>query len=322
MSWSTSSTVDAVRRRRARIARPSTSLSVGVEPGRRLVEQHDSGSRGQRPGHAHQLALALATGRRAWCRAGRSIPSTSSGPVECVARGTAAGGATRSASGAHQRAALGGDQQVLLDRQVVEQLQRLERAAETRAGPALRRQAADVLARANRIDARARHEPGDRVDARRLARAVRADQADQLARADVEIDLVDGHEPAEADRQPRRLEQRRHPPASIAATAPGCWPLSSGRSVVALAVEPSARRVRGAAPASRHALVVDRPGHARRVDDRDRDQAEAARQLLPRLDVHDLLEQHGGDAAEDRDAGDDGTAHLKRCRRGRRRRAG
>ena len=50
-------------------------------------------------------------------------------------------------------------------------------------------------------------EPGDEIEQRRLAGAVRADDADELALGDVEIDAIDGGQAAEAPRQPA---QRMH----------------------------------------------------------------------------------------------------------------
>ena len=81
--------------------------------------------------------------------------------------------------------ALAGDEQVLLDREVVEQLDALPRAHEAAARALVRAQARDVLAvegDACRCDGRV--VAGERVDRRRLAGAVGADQADDRARRD------------------------------------------------------------------------------------------------------------------------------------------
>ena len=50
-------------------------------------------------------------------------------------------------------------------------------------------------------------QPGDQVEERRLARAVRADQADDLALAGVKRDVVDGDDPAEPPRHVLNREQ-------------------------------------------------------------------------------------------------------------------
>ena len=52
-------------------------------------------------------------------------------------------------------------------------------------------------------------EPGHEVEQRRLAGAVRADDADQLALGEIEIDGIDGGEAAEAARQPAQGQHGR-----------------------------------------------------------------------------------------------------------------
>jgi hypothetical protein len=51
-------------------------------------------------------------------------------------------------------------------------------------------------------------DPADQVEDRRLAGAVRADQGEDLAAADVEADVVDGDDAAEAHAEMARREQR------------------------------------------------------------------------------------------------------------------
>ena len=88
----------------------------------------------------------------------------------------------------------GGDAQVVLDGEVVEQLQRLPGPAEPEAGlddagPATR-------CRGRRSgSARRRDEPGEPIDERRLAGPVGTDQPDDLPFGDVEVDAVDGARP-------------------------------------------------------------------------------------------------------------------------------
>ena len=55
-------------------------------------------------------------------------------------------------------------------------------------------------------------EPGDRVDERRLAGAVRSDQPDQLTLLDGDVDGVDGPHAPEANRQAGRGEDGAHAP--------------------------------------------------------------------------------------------------------------
>ncbi len=54
-----------------------------------------------------------------------------------------------------------------------------------------------------------RVDPGDHVEERRLAGAVRADDADDLALADDEVEPVEAPEPTEGERDALHLEQRR-----------------------------------------------------------------------------------------------------------------
>ncbi len=94
---------------------------------------------------------------------------------------------------------MGRDGEVLAHRQVVEQLDRLPRPGQTAPGAGVRRQIADVGP--GQLDAAAMvHESGDGVDEGGLAGPVRADQADQLAGLDVEIDIDDSTHPAEGHR--------------------------------------------------------------------------------------------------------------------------
>jgi hypothetical protein len=101
------------------------------------------------------------------------------------------------------------DEQVLADAEIVEQLDRLPGACEPEACPRVRRQSGEV-ARVE-LDAAARpDEAGDRIDEGGLARAVGADQADQLPGTDLEVDVDDRVHSAEADGHSRGLQDRSH----------------------------------------------------------------------------------------------------------------
>jgi hypothetical protein len=72
----------------------------------------------------------------------------------------------------------------------------------------MRRQPRQVPA--GELDAPARaHEAGDRVDERRLARAVGTDETDEPALLDVEVDVDDRAHPTEADRHAARAQAHR-----------------------------------------------------------------------------------------------------------------
>jgi len=63
------------------------------------------------------------------------------------------------------------------------------------------------------------HETGDRVDEGGLARAIRADEADQFALVDLQVNPGHCADPAETDRHATRIEygsyRRRRPSAEI-----------------------------------------------------------------------------------------------------------
>src|SRR5262249_3159794 len=102
------------------------------------------------------------------------------------------------------------DAQVVGHRQGHERARQLKTARDAAPGALVRGKAVDRRAvemhRAGRVGER----PAHAVDQRRLARAVRADQADPLAGGDREIDAVERDEAAEPLAQRADLEQRHH----------------------------------------------------------------------------------------------------------------
>ncbi len=110
---------------------------------------------------------------------------------------------------------LGGDQDVLAHAQAPEHLQLLKRAGDTETGPRARRLARDVVIAEDEPAGAHRLQAGDRVEDRRLARTVRADETGDAGVVHVEIGPVHRVVPAEADREPASLKQRhRTPPRS------------------------------------------------------------------------------------------------------------
>ena len=85
----------------------------------------------------------------------------------------------------------------------------LERAPDAETSDAVGR-GAPVTSRSRNSDAAAvgRQEPGDAIEQRRLARAVRTDQAHQLARLHGEVDGVDGRHAEESLGEAADLEER------------------------------------------------------------------------------------------------------------------
>ena len=118
----------------------------------------------------------------------------------------------------------------LLDGHGREQPGVLERAAEPAQRPLVRRELRMSWPARMMRPASCGREPGDDVEQRRLAGAVRADDADDLARRDLERHLVDGADAAERTGQPA-LERDALEPLAPRATvggrlrAAGCAPV-------------------------------------------------------------------------------------------------
>src|ERR1043166_6839662 len=88
--------------------------------------------------------------------------------------------------------------QILRDRQAVERPRQLERAREPEDGALMRRHPVDLAAVERHAAAFVVQRAADAIDQRRLARAIRAHQAEALARRDAQIDAVERDEAAEA----------------------------------------------------------------------------------------------------------------------------
>src|SRR5436190_4905004 len=93
-------------------------------------------------------------------------------------------------------------EQVLEDAHVAEQARDLEGAHEPAQRDLVRREAEEALALERDLAGARALDPGDEVDERRLAGAVRSDDATDLAGLDREAHVVRRDEPAEALRQP------------------------------------------------------------------------------------------------------------------------
>ncbi len=105
------------------------------------------------------------------------------------------------------------DEQVLHHAQVVEEPDVLEGPAHPPGHDLVRRPPADLVTLESDAPRIRRDEPGDQVEQRGLARAVRPDHADQLARPDGQRDVVGGRQSAEALAQPLDLQQGAAGPA-------------------------------------------------------------------------------------------------------------
>ena len=112
-------------------------------------------------------------------------------------------------------------QEHILERgHLLEERGELKRAHEPARGDLMRAEAGDVLAVEDDRPAGRSQKSAQEIEAGRLAGAVRADQADDLALVDGEVDAVDGRQPAEEPGEIARLEERHEvrPPDSAWAT--------------------------------------------------------------------------------------------------------
>ena len=112
-------------------------------------------------------------------------------------------------------------------RHLLEQADVLERAPDAPLGHEVRRPVGDVLA--CELDDAGRHlvDAGDHVEERRLAGAVRPDEAYDRALGDREVDVVHGHEAAEFLAQRGRLEEQLGHQRCTSTSGSSCTPSSN-----------------------------------------------------------------------------------------------
>ena len=175
-----------------------------IEPGRGFVEQEQSGPGGQAAGQLEQPGLPggqrvgrlLGQVRESDLRQG--VVSHRRG-VRTIARPTPTD--------------LGRGEDVLADRQGAEDLEALEGAGDPEAGPLVRLDPGHVGPVEEDAPGVDGLQPGDGVEAGRLAGAVGPDEAGDHARIDGEVDAAQSVHAAESHLSFRYLEQRhRHPP--------------------------------------------------------------------------------------------------------------
>src|SRR5207253_3070266 len=105
-----------------------------------------------------------------------------------------------------------------------EQMDRLEGPGDAEPGDVVRLEAEDVMSVERDVSGVGVVEPGDHVEERGLPRSVRTDDADDLALLDVQVQLGQGGQAAEALGQAGDLEQLAHSIRSgVAAPAPPTW---------------------------------------------------------------------------------------------------
>ena len=124
------------------------------------------------------------------------------------------------------------DQQVLQRGDVAEQPDVLIGAADPGGGDAVRRQAVDPLAGEPDLAGRRPQVLRDAVEHRRLAGAVRADDAVDAVLGDCEIEIGDRHQPAEAHGQVVAAKQRFAVTRYLGCAGTASAPASSARRLV------------------------------------------------------------------------------------------
>src|SRR5581483_6606526 len=118
---------------------------------------------------------------------------------------------------------LHGETHVLVDAEMAEDVRDLERARDAQARALVRRERGDLAVFEPDPSFARRQQPAQKVEERRLARAVRSDDRAHAAFGDLERDVVDGGEAGEAPREPFGAKNGGHQTVSRAAVsgAPG-----------------------------------------------------------------------------------------------------
>jgi hypothetical protein len=180
-------------------------LALG-KAGRHLVQQQHVRSRAER--HA-DLEQPLPGGRERGGGDGRRLREPDEGEDRA---GVVEDGVRVAAAPAGE---LQAEADVGFGRHVAKDARRLERAGDPVGGEHVRRLTGEVVPAHSESSRAWQQHAGERVEERRLARAIRPDDSHQLARAHVEVHTVHREQAAEADRHSARGEQwfrHRRPP--------------------------------------------------------------------------------------------------------------
>ena len=181
-----------------------------VHARRRLVEQQQGGLGRERAGEFEPALLAERQIGRQFIALVREIEELERA-VDLLAR------AARAAQPAPEKilvALLAGilrDPEILPDRQLPEQTNVLERSRDPQRHPRMRRPIGDVGAVEDDAAGGRRKQAADEIDDRALARAVRADEAENFAARDRQIDAIDRADAAEMLGEPREIKHRFDP---------------------------------------------------------------------------------------------------------------
>ena len=184
-----------------------------VHPGGRLVEQEQPRVRRRRAGDLEPAPVGVRE------RVRGLVPAVAHQPLaeerepllgerpDLALLAPLAGCPEDRAEGARARVAVGRRHDVLADGHVEEQAKRLERPRDPLARDQCGSRPGDALAREDDVALRRLVDAGDEVEERRLAGAVRADHADDLALVDVEVEPGDDLQAAERHRHLPELQE-------------------------------------------------------------------------------------------------------------------
>ena len=187
---------EPARRQAARRAcASSVSVSRLVHAGRRLVEQQEGWIGGKRAGDLDAALVAVAELRR------RDRPPSPTGRTRRAAPRPCSRAARRPSPCASAAASTFSTTVMLLNSRTIWNEREMPFSAICRGG-----RPGDRLLAQRHAAAGERHLPGDRVDQRRLARPVRADQPDDLAGPSASDTPLSAFSPDELDRHVDRVE--------------------------------------------------------------------------------------------------------------------
>ena len=180
---------------------------LGADAARRLVEQEELGRAHQRHGDVEELAHALRQELR------RLLAIF--GDAEALDEPLGLGDELGPAQGPPQRKPrargdAAGDEEVVEHARRREDLRHLEGARDAGDDDVARRQRGDVAPLELDRAAGRREIAGDEIDEGGLAGAVRADDADHLARCDLDLDIARGDDRAEGFVEPAHRKERAH----------------------------------------------------------------------------------------------------------------
>src|SRR5712664_888902 len=216
-------------------------LLPGAHAAGGLVEKEELRLQSVGDGYVEQLALALRDDA-GQLRALRLQPELAEDLERLIPHLVVASGQGEEPA-RHALAGEDGERHVVVERKLVEEVHDLEAPRDAGLDAAVHRQRGDVLAAEHDTAAVGIEEPADQVHHARLARAVGADQRQDLAFLDLEVDIVDGVGLAEGLAQLLGLQEVHGANRLLAAAA-------SSRTVPTIPVGSTTTRTTRTSPSS------------------------------------------------------------------------